>query len=1163
MKKTVFYCSNDLDDLIAKMIEHLTEISTACEAILRERYAEAFKILENKLSTIQSMSTKHRVNVCTENKENIDANRGENSPGQDVGFDFDSSDNDSSDEDSNDSDDMASFIDDSENMSSGFDQYPNPYLSENNATSSAESSRTNELKADSMQFVRKKLQHTLDQLNNYCKQLIVLGFNSESYDLPLIMQTLVKHLNLYTKNSFCVKKGSKYKCIQSETFKFLDIRNYISANCTYDQFIKAYGSGGKKSFWPYEWFDDYQKLEYNNLPSKESFHSELKGCNVLGNSEQEIEENYKTLQALWVQKEMKCMRHLLEHYNKVDVEYFVGAVENMLQYYFEENVDLFKTTISLPNYARNLVFRSVDVAFPLFDRTDSDLYKMYRASSAGGPSIVFNRYACKDKSFIRNNPEKPVKSIIGWDMNNMYGYAIAQEMPTSIYIQYHAETGFRAEPCTRYMDQFFWLDYVAETENIHITHKMNNEMKEVRIANLFCDGFSMSNGHLTVYEYDSNRFHFNCPHCKTVLSENKKTRDFQLRARDRTISKKAYLESLGIEVVTMHECFFKKNIKPNIQHIIDRYMPANFKPGKRFASEKSILRAIQNDKLFGAIYCDVEVPEKWEQQSGGNSFSHKLSPAEYFSEMSPIFCVSDIHAKDFGEHMTQFCTEANFKPTKRRLLIGGMKAEKILLSTSLLKWYLEHGMKISKIYRVVQFTPRKCFASFVEKGTAMRRLGDSCPDKKILAEKYKLQINSLFGSFLRNKEKERSLVFVNSSHKLRLKANNPNFVRATELSPGHFEVELVKKHMCLNNPVYLGHTILNKAKELLLEFYYSFLDYFFERSDFMLMCSDTDSAFVALSSENFEELVKPHLRDEFKQKVYGSCHLDRIRPDAGYFLTRKCCERHSKFDAREPGLWKTEATGTEMLCLSSKTYLLSENDESVKMSCKGANKRAVVDPLQTYRSVLFAQKTGEVENRGIRNVKGKIATYRQKRNSFHYFYAKRTVLNDGISTKPLCITLTPWSNSFIVIDAHDPLSLNYIRTFTFEGKSFFSTLQLLLYKHAILQLNHAKALAVLYCQDTKKLFGKKISITEYDEWGEPVFALMSEIIKEKHKQWVLNDEYFMQLKNKVIVASGWDRFWECGMEKRLAEVSKSNEFRGRNNLGKLIKAHAVSFHVTV
>ena len=205
-------------------------------------------------------------------------------------------------------------------------------------------------------------------------------------------------------------------------------------------------------------------------------------CNVLGASEAEIHANYSELKATWDAKSMTCMLDLLKHYNSIDVDFFVAAVENMLQYYFDEGVDLFKTTISLPNYARRFLFSSADVPFPLFDKRDSDLYKIYRASSAGGPSIVFHRYAKRDETFIRNNPAKPVKSIIGWDMNNMYGYAIAQDMPTGMYIQYHADSGFRAEPCTRYMDQYFWLDYVAETKNITIKHKMNNDMKETRIA---------------------------------------------------------------------------------------------------------------------------------------------------------------------------------------------------------------------------------------------------------------------------------------------------------------------------------------------------------------------------------------------------------------------------------------------------------------------------------------------------------------------------------------------------------------------------------------------------------------------------------------------------------------------------------------------------------
>ena len=43
----------------------------------------------------------------------------------------------------------------------------------------------------------------------------------------------------------------------------------------------------------------------------------------------------------------------------------------------------------------------------------------------------------------------------------------------------------------------------------------------------------------------------------------------------------------------------------------------------------------------------------------------------------------------------------------------------------------------------------------------------------------------------------------------------------------------------------------------MLEFYYDFIDYYFDRSDFELVYSDTDSYYIAYSDEDLDNLVKP------------------------------------------------------------------------------------------------------------------------------------------------------------------------------------------------------------------------------------------------------------------------------------------------------------------
>jgi hypothetical protein len=72
--------------------------------------------------------------------------------------------------------------------------------------------------------------------------------------------------------------------------------------------------------------------------------------------------------------------------------------------------------------------------------------------------------------------------------------------------------------------------------------------------------------------------------------------------------------------------------------------------------------------------------------------------------MSPVFCTTnvpfDLIGKNMQDHVQRF--ELSGKP--RRLLIGGMRGREMLIITPLLKWYLEHGMLVTKIYQVVEFT---------------------------------------------------------------------------------------------------------------------------------------------------------------------------------------------------------------------------------------------------------------------------------------------------------------------------------------------------------------------------------------------------------------------------------------------------------------------------
>ena len=94
------------------------------------------------------------------------------------------------------------------------------------------------------------------------------------------------------------------------------------------------------------------------------------------------------------------------------------------------------------------------------------------------------------------------------------------------------------------------------------------------------------------------------------------------------------------------------------------------------------------------------------------------------------------------------------------------------------------------------------------------------------------------------------------------------------------------------------------AKLRMLQFYYDFLDKYLDRADFQMCEMDTDSAYIAISGDRVESLVKPELRKEFEQ-----CN----------WFPRTDTREHKAYVKRTPGLFKVEWEGEGIIGLCSKT----------------------------------------------------------------------------------------------------------------------------------------------------------------------------------------------------------------------------------------------------
>ena len=185
-----------------------------------------------------------------------------------------------------------------------------------------------------------------------------------------------------------------------------------------------------------------------------------------------------------------------------------------------------------------------------------------------------------------------------------------------------------------------------------------------------------------------------------------------------------YIERKGYKEVEIWECEWRelKKTDRELQRFIATEVRRTLDKVKIMSPER-ILSEVRNERLFGCVEVDIRVPDHLKEK---------------FSEMCPIFKNTNISCDDIGEYMKNYAEEHGIMAQPRRSLIGSLKGQKILLATPLLKWYLEHGLEVTKIYQVIEFTPKPCFKPFGDAVSDARRAGDADPRKAIIADTMKL-----------------------------------------------------------------------------------------------------------------------------------------------------------------------------------------------------------------------------------------------------------------------------------------------------------------------------------------------------------------------------------------------------------------------------------------
>jgi hypothetical protein len=638
----------------------------------------------------------------------------------------------------------------------------------------------------------------------------------------------------------------------------------------------------------------------------------------------------------------------------------------------------------------------------LCSERESELHSSIRKNIVGGPSIIFHRHHEKGVTFIRGARNKVVQAIKGYDANALYLWSLMQKMPTGFPIIRNSEDGFKPRRANRYGEQAWeWLSWVSTTKGVTLKTAFNGGEVSLGPRHIRVDGWDSKAR--TVYQFHGCLFHGHpdCPLTKDKTVNPINNRPLTDLFKKTTEITKYLTDTVDVKVVEMWECEWAttKQIDPNIKKFLQDSDKPQKTPtptyGKSWPlTEKQIIDSVLDDSCFGLVECDITVPDRLR---------------EYFSEMTPIFKNTNVTRDDIGPFMRQYAVDNKLLTSGRRTLIGSFKGEKILLATPLLKWYLNHELVVTKIYQVVEYNPVSCFKTFGDTVSDARRQGDIDVNNAITSETMKLLGNAAYGKTITNKARHTDIAYCSDRDVGRC-INNPRFKKMTQLSDGVYEIEMLKKKIDWDLPLQIGFFVYQYAKLRMLEFYYDFIDKYIDRTDFQLCEMDTDSLYLALSTDDLLKAVRPGLEHEFfdiYDKWFPSEVCDSHRPQ---FISDKgtvdshCqgCSDRKRYEKRTPGLFKLEYEGDGMVSLCSKSYhCFGDNDP--KTSTKGLSKNHNTLDKDTFMQVLTTKIPGGGINTGFRALNNGVYTYTQHKNALSYFYIKRQVQPDNVTTSPLDI----------------------------------------------------------------------------------------------------------------------------------------------------------------
>ena len=268
----------------------------------------------------------------------------------------------------------------------------------------------------------------------------------------------------------------------------------------------------------------------------------------------------------------------------------------------------------------------------------------------------------------------------------------------------------------------------------------------------------------------------------------------------------------------------EKGIRGGICHAVHRHAKANNKYMKNCNKNKesSYIQYLDANNLYGWAMS---------QKLPVNSFKWINDVTETdeefiknYNEDSDKGYILEVDVK-YSRKLHDLHSDLPFLPKRmkidkcKKLVCNLLNKKKYTVHIRSLKQALNHGLKLKKVHRIIEFNQEEWLKPYIDMNTELRKTAKNDFEKDF----FKLMNNAVFGKTLENVRKHRDFKLVTTDKKRSKLFSEPNYHTINLISKNLSIIEMRRTIIKMNKLIYLGLSILEISKILMYEFWYDYM----------------------------------------------------------------------------------------------------------------------------------------------------------------------------------------------------------------------------------------------------------------------------------------------------------------------------------------------------